>query len=383
MSFENSSSEDRTRAAVSLDAVRSNYSVLRKTFLGKKIMSVLKADAYGHGISGLAAVCNELTDQFAVASVEEAARLRAAGADKPVLLFGPVPDGRIAEAAALGLTFSVGSRDYAEKLRKVLEEKGLRADCQIKLDTGFNRTGFRWRCGEDNGQSFEAISRLFSLSCLTVTGIYTHLPVPESDVPEDVAFTEGQLRAFRDAVDRLLAAGLDPGLRHVFSTGGALAQKGELFDMVRVGMPVYGQCDSLAHYHSLGLRQALRWTANLAGITELAAGESVGYGRTFTASHPTRLGVVSVGYADGYRRNYQGLEVLCGGRRVPTVGRVCMDFLMVDLTDVPEARVGDEVVLLGSQGSEEITAIEIAAARDSTCGEVTAAISGRVPRYYL
>lgn len=383
MSLKNTFAEDRTRAVVSLDAIRSNYSVLRRTFPGQQIMSVLKADAYGHGISGIAPLCNELTDQFAVASVEEALRLRASGADKPVLLFGPVPDGRIAEAAELGLTFSIGSLGYAEKLENVLSEKGLHADCHIKLDTGFNRTGFRCRSGDPETEKvLGEILRLFSLPHLTVKGIYTHLPVPESCDPDDVRFTAGQLRSFREAIGSILAAGFDPGIRHALSTGGALARREDVFDMIRVGMPVYGQCDSPAHYRELCLRQALRWSANLVGITEIGAGESVGYGRTFTAPRSMRLGVVSAGYADGYRRGYQGLDVLCGGKRVPIVGRICMDFMMIDLTDVPEPQVGMEVVLLGTQAAEEITAIEIAAARDSTCGEVTAAISSRVPRYY-
>lgn len=374
---------ERTAAVISLEAIQNNYAAIRKAFPGQKILSVLKADAYGHGISGIAALCSAYTDQFAVATVEEGARLRAAGADKPTLLFGPVPEGKIAEAARLGLTFSLGSLSYAQKVQEILSREGLKADCHLKIDTGFNRTGFPYRQGEDRAEAvLQELLQVYSLSCLQVKGTYTHLPDPESDDPEEVAFTDLQLSSFREVIAKIRAAGFDPGICHALSTGGALKRKEDKFDMIRVGMLVYGQCDSLEHAKELGIRQALRWSSRVAAIREIAPGETVGYGRTFRAQRPTRLGVVSVGYADGYRRNYQGLEVLCGGKRVPILGRICMDFLMIDLTDLPDPKEGMEVVLLGSQGDEEITAMEIAAARESTCGEVTAAINERVPRYY-
>ena len=415
MELKDSCSNDRIRAVVDRNAIRHNYKVIRELFPRQKIMSVLKADAYGHGITGIAAVCEEYTDQFAVATVEEGRRLREAGAKKPVLLLGPVPEGRIAEAAELGLTFSVGSLAYAMKIRSVLAAAGKSAACQLKVDTGFNRTGFRYRDpgkslpGNNGGScrsgvctapfspsesemAFQQMQMVFRFRELQVTGIYTHLPVPESDFPDDAEFTEFQLACFREAVRRLRLVGCEPGLVHAFSTGGAMTARSrgseELFDMIRVGMMIYGQMDASTPGGDIGLIPALKWSANLISTEEIAEGETVGYGRMFTAEKPVLLGVVSAGYADGYRRNYQGLHVLCAGHRVPVIGRVCMDFLMIDLTDVPEAEPGMEVVLLGSQEDEngtvsEISASRVAAKTDSTCGEVTAAISGRVPRYYV
>ena len=303
-----------------------------------------------------------------------------------VLILGPVPFGKIEAAAGLDLTFSVGSLEYALLLKTVLSEKGLTAGCNIKIDTGFNRTGFRFRAPagdlSESMISLQKILQVFGMPELTVTGTYTHLPVPESDFPEDREFTAHQIESFKLVTEKIREAGYDPGIRHVYSTGGALSAQGCLFDMVRVGMMVYGQCDTLEHYHELGLTQAMRWSANLSGITKIREGETVGYGRAFTAMRPTTLGVVSCGYADGYRRNYAGLSVICGGKKVPVVGRICMDFMMIDITDVEDAYVGMEVVLLGKDGDEEITAIDVAGLRESTCGEVTAAISPRVVRYY-
>lgn len=380
-------SYDRTRAVIDINAVRHNYEVIRKTFPDVKIMSVLKADAYGHGISGIAAECEKYTDAFAVAAVEEGERIRKAGAVKPVLILGPVPAGKIRKAAELDLTFSVGSLEYALLIKTVLSENGLAAACHIKADTGFNRTGFRFRapCTDmsESMLSLQKILQICKMPELKVTGTYTHLPVPESGFYGDVEFTERQLYSFRLLTEKIREAGFDPGISHAYSTGGALSAKGALFDMVRVGMMIYGQCDTIEHYHDLGLEQAVRWSAALVGITEINEGETVGYGRTFTAMRPTVLGVVSCGYADGYRRCYAGLTVLCGGKRVPIAGRICMDFLMIDITDVEDAYIGMEVVLLGKEGDEEITAIDIARERDSTCGEVTAAISPRVEKIYI
>lgn len=384
--MEKTFTDDRTRAVIDLNAVRHNYEVIRKTFPDTKIMSVLKADAYGHGISGIAGTCEEYTDAFAVATVEEGERIRKAGAVKPVLVLGPVPEGKIRKAAELDLTFSVGSLEYALLLKTVLSENGLTASCHIKADTGFNRTGFRFRAPyadmSESMLSLQKILQVMRMPELKVTGTYTHLPVPESDFYEDAAFTERQIYSFRLLTEKIREEGFDPGICHVYSTGGALSAKGPLFDMVRVGMMVYGQCDTKEHYRDLGLRQAIRWSAGLVGITEINEGETVGYGRTFTALCPTTLGVVSCGYADGYRRCYAGLSVLCGGKKVPIAGRICMDFMMIDITDVEDAYIGMEVVLLGKEGDEEITAIDIAGERDSTCGEVTAAISSRVERMY-
>lgn len=399
---------DRTAAFVSLGAIKNNYEAVRRRFPGQKVMSILKADAYGHGISGITPVCEKYTDMYAVATVEEGERIRKAGGTKPVLLLGPCPEGRIREAAELHLTFSVGSIFYAMKLETVLGGYGLQADCHLKIDTGFHRTGFVFsETGDEDGvrradsfsptesdMSLEQIFMIYRMRHLKVKGIYTHLPVPESDFPEDMDFTRLQICRFREAEGRIKKAGFDPGITHVFSTGGALfwSSRGREnlvadFDMIRVGMLIYGQCDTLENYRKLGLKQAMRWVSSVVAVKEIDPGETVGYGRMFTAPCPTLVGTVSCGYADGYRRNYQGLSVLCGGKRVPVIGRICMDFLMIDLNSLPEAGPGMEVVLLGFQEGDgetaEITAIEIAEQRESTCGEVTAAVNWRVPRYYI
>ena len=373
---------ERTCAVINLDAIRHNYGAIRRTFHGVGIMTVMKADAYGHGIAGILPACDPHTDWYAVAAMEEGREIRAWGSTKPVLLFGPVPAGQMEEAARLGLTFTVGSLAYGELLASKLKPHGLQAQIHWKIDTGLNRTGFRWR-DDRAGEVLEELKQVMAMGCFDVTGTYTHLACPEPDEPEDVWFTEEQIRLFRAATTAMEQEGLPVGLRHACSTGGALKHPDYRLDMVRLGMMVYGQCDTVAHAEAHGLIPALCWKAYVTQIEPLKQGEWVSYGRTFRAERDLVLGVVSCGYADGYRRSYQSWgKVLAGGKVVRTFGRVCMDYLLVDLTDVEAPQVGMEVVLLGRQGTEEISVIELAEAMGSTCGEITAAIGKRVVRHY-
>lgn len=372
----------RVKAEISLSDIRHNYAALRRHYgEGVKILSVLKADAYGHGVSGIAKTCDELTDYFAVATVEEAERIRTAGGVKPILLFGPAPEGRIADAARIGITFAIPSLEYARTVQQILKAEGLTACAHLKIDTGMNRVGIRWRDGLE-AEVMAALEEIYAMDTLQITGIYTHLPVPDNYNDDDDAFTAEQIRLFRAACDALTAKGYDVGLRHCSSTGGSIAHPDYIFDMVRIGMMVYGQCDTLEHTARIGLRESLRWVTSVIQVETLKKGEYVSYGRTFRADKDMVIGTLSCGYADGYRRCYNKNEVLAGGKRVRILGRICMDFMIIDLTDVEDPHVGMEVVLLGSQGEEHVSAIEIAAKNESTCGEVTAAINQRVPRIY-
>ena len=373
----------RTYAHIDLNAIRHNYSVIRAQFPEQKVMSVLKADAYGHGVQGILPACDENTDYYAVATFDEFKAIRQWGSAKPVLLFGLLPLGLAAEAARLGMTFSVGNVEYARKLRAVLAEAGLTADCHVKIDTGMNRTGIRWRAGQEDSAR-EALLEIFQMKELNITGTFTHMGCSDSEEEADMAFTKLQFDRFCQACDAITQLGFDTGIRHCSATGGSLLHPDYRMDMVRTGMMVYGQCDTLEHYKEFGLQQAICWKSHIVDISDLPEGEAVSYGRTFVADKPMRLGVVSCGYADGFRRCYQNWGwVLVGGKRVRILGRICMDFMLVDLTDLPEAAVGAEVVLLGKQGQDEITPIEIAATVTSTCGEVTAAITARVRKYYV
>lgn len=374
---------DRTCVQVNLDAIAHNYGVIRREFADQQIMTVLKGNAYGHGITGILPACEAHTDAYAVATAEEGMEIRRWGSRKPILVFGPVPSVLIAEAAAFELTFTVGSLFYAELLQAQLQAAGLTATCHLKIDTGLNRTGLHWR-EESKDALLTDIEKIHALSCLQITGTYTHCACPESTDPEDIRFTQLQFDRFQQACNAIQAKGLPTGLRHCCATGGALAHPEFRMDMVRLGMMVYGQCDTLAHQQQLGLQEAMCWKSRIIQIDTVASGESISYGRTFKTQKETVVGVVACGYADGYRRSYQGFgTALCDGKHCDTLGRICMDYLLIDLTQVQNPQMGMEVVLLGSQGGQHISAIEISEAVGSVCGEVTGAISARVPRYYI
>ena len=372
--------DKRTWAEIDLGAVRANYAALRR-FLGcVKIMSVVKADAYGHGIRELVPTMDLLTDWYAVATVEEGLAIREAGSKRPILLLGNVPEGRMAEAARAGLTFTVGSLEYAKLLSEEVPDG---AAFHLEIDTGMNRNGISWR-SERGEEALTEIEEILALPGLTMTGAYTHFAAADSELPEDRAFTDLQFARFTEAVRAIRDKGYDVPICHCSATGGIFLHPDKRMDMVRTGMMIYGQCDTHAHAEMLGLRQALTWKSVLTEIRLVKADESVSYGRTWTAEQDSRIGIISCGYADGYLRNYQGrTSVLIRGRKCPVIGRICMDYMMADLTGLPEAARGDEVVLLGRQGGEEIHITGFIEAVDSVCGAVTSALSPRVLRVYI
>lgn len=370
---------ERTYARVNLAAIRHNGQRANALLPGKKILSVLKADAYGHGISGTVPAYESFTDWYAVATVEEGLAIRAQS-EKPVLLFGPVPEEKMPLAAENKLTFTVGSAAYAQKLSKAMETADLTADCHLKIDTGLNRSGIRWREDRD---SLSEISEVWGLPRLRYTGTYTHFACGEGQEPWELEFTAMQFGRFEAALAAMEAEGMEPGLRHCCSTGAGLVHPEYRLDMVRMGMLPLGMSYSDESVRDCGLIPAMTWVSFVAQIERVQPGEAVSYGCTFHAEKPMVIGMVTCGYADGYHRYYSNKSsVLIAGREVRVLGRVAMDYMLIDLTDIPAPEVGMEVILLGSDGENRISAQKLSAFGESVSGEVTCTISPRVPRIY-
>jgi alanine racemase len=370
----------RTCAEVDLDAIRRNGRIIRAAFPQKRILCVLKADAYGHGISGVLPAMEDFADEYAVATVDEALRVRAKS-EKPVLLFGPVPEGRMAEAARAGLSFTVGSVRYAARLGEILAREGLEATCQLKLDTGLCRYGVP--VPDSRAELLSALSEIYAHKNLRFRGTFTHFACGEGTEPWEKEFTALQFSRFERALEAMREAGFPTGICHCTSTGGSLVHPEYRMDMVRLGMMPLGMSYSDDSVRALGLTPALRWVSWIAETKHLKAGDAVSYGCTFRAERPMRIALVSCGYADGYRRSYSGkASVLVGGRRTAVLGRIAMDYLMIDVTELPEAEVGTEVALLGWEGEQPVSAQTLSEWGESVSGEVTAAISARVPRIY-
>lgn len=370
----------RTYADIDLSAIRHNGAAARKLFPQQMILSVLKADAYGHGISGVLPAYETFTDWYAVATTEEAMKIRV-GSSKPVLLFGPVPEEKMALCAEKNLTFTVGSVAYAQRLSATLAEKGMTADCHIKIDTGLNRSGVRWR---DRETAMAEIRAIHAMENLRIAGTYTHLACGEGQLDWEIDHTKKQMDRFYEACEAIVAEGLPLGIRHCCSTGGALVNPQHRLDMVRLGMLPMGLSYTDESVADCGLIPAMKWVSFVAQIEQVREGEPISYGCTYYARRPMKIGIVTCGYADGYRRVYSNKShVLVGGKKMPVVGRVAMDYLMIDLTDVDDPQVGMEVILLGSDGINQVTALELSQYGESVSGEVTCVISDRVPRIYI
>ncbi len=369
----------RTYAQIDLGSIVHNGKITNDTFKNKKIMSVLKADAYGHGIEGVVPAYETFTDWYAVATVEEGLQIRKIS-DKPILIFGPLPEGQIEAASKNGLTLTVGSVAYAETVSAKLVAAGLKCECHLKIDTGLNRSGIRWRSDND---AMEKIKYIYSLKNLDFTGIYTHFACGEGQLDWEKDFTKLQFNRFMQVCDKLTENQFNIGLRHCCSTGGSLVHPEYQLDMVRLGMMPLGMSYSDESVEELGLHNVIKWVSFIAQISDIECGEAVSYGCTFHAQKDMRIAMVTCGYADGYRRVYSNnSHVLTSKKRVPVIGRVAMDYLLIDVTDIPNAQIGDEVILLGTDGENTISAQELSVFGESVSGEVTCVISKRVPRIY-
>lgn len=375
----------RTYAEIDLNRLQHNLKQVR-AFVGEacRIMFVVKADAYGHGTPMCAKYSEPFVDWYAAATIEEALSIRRMGVKKPILLFGILQDQDIIPAANAHITASVGSIPYAERLATVLDQHRLTMDCHIEFNTGMNRTGIftRETCIP---QAAEAACRIYAIPALHVTGCYMHFSCGDSHDPSDAAFTERQHSAFLQVLQALDQKGCAPGLRHCVSTGPLLLHPDWKMDMVRVGMLGYGYSISPETAAQLDLHPIMRWCAKIADITELDANESVSYARLYQTRSKERIAVICVGYADGYNRSFTNCApMIIRGKTVAECGKICMDFAMANVTDIPDAAAGDDVLLLGEDGQHIIRADTLSALMEyGVNGWTTCQITARVPRIYV
>ncbi len=361
---------------VDLAAIRHNYHVLRDRVPAPvRVMPVIKADAYGHGMLQVAQTLqSEGVEYFAVALVEEGIALRQAGITARILVLGATMKNAVSEAVAHDLTQTVFSEEMLGWIDQEAQRQQKTARIHIKLDTGMNRIGLRT---PEEAKSLSAA--LSQAKHVVAAGIYTHFAVADEPGADGSlnAYSRQQLERFRE-----LRACFDESIpAHVANSAMSLLAPEAYFSMIREGISLYGYPPVKT---DLAFVPALRWCSEVVHIKTVRAGETIGYGRTFTADRDMRVATVAVGYGDGYHRTISNKgEMLIRGRRVPIVGRICMDQTMVDVSGIPEAAVGDEAVLIGCQQTETITAEEVAAWADTISYEVLLGITARVPRLYL
>ncbi len=365
----------QTHARIHLGHIRANLEAIRQAIGPSKLLLSVKANAYGHGalpVSRLAEACG--VDWLGVATVPEGIQVRTAGISLPILKLSPTFPEEMGAAVAASLTLAVSDRDGVQALQAVCAARDLLGRVHLKLETGMGRTGVPV-------PEAPALARFIERECphLHLEGLFTHLPV--SDVPDD-AFTEAQVRDFLAAVGQVEAAlGRRPELVHCANSGGVLGHPDSWLDLVRVGIMAYGCYPDEQTPRTVPLLPGLSFVSRVAFLKRVEQGTTIGYGRSWTATEATWIATICCGYADGFNRLFSNRgQVLIAGRSYPVVGRVCMDQTMVDLGPETAVKVGDEVVLIGRSGDQEITAAEWAKVLGTIPYEVTCQIGPRVER---
>ncbi len=365
----------RSWTEINLSALRKNYTIYQSLQpAGRKIMAVVKADAYGHGDVETAKALSELgcTD-FAVSNSEEALKLRHAGIKGQILILGYTP---VDQAQALfenEITQALVSEEYAEALAK----SGFAVKAQFALDTGMRRIGLN----ADDPENCERAIRKYA-ALLTLTGVFTHLCVADTETPEAIDFTKKQIQLYEAVVKRI--GDLQLPYCHCMNSAGGLWHDSEFSCFSRLGIVLYGLKPDFANTLPEGIEPVLEWKSVVSMVKEISKGDTVGYGRAYRANQTMRIATVTTGYADGYHRLLSNRGyVLIHGKKAPIVGRVCMDQFMVDVSEIENVSLGTEVVLIGRSGSEVLTADDMAQMVGTIGYEIVCDISKRVKRYFI
>lgn len=366
---------DNTYVQIDLDAIRDNLRNVRvKT--GTLVCAVVKADAYGHGAVQVARHVQDDCAFFGVSSVAEALELRQAGLVKPILILGHTPVEGFPQAVALDIRIAIFRMEDAEALSREAVRQRKTAHIHLAVDTGMSRIGF-----EATAESARLCRQIADLPGLHVEGLFSHYATADC---ADLSRAERQTRRFDEFYEQLRAQGVEIPIRHMNNSAG-LMNFSTRYEMVRSGIVTYGLYPSdEVNPGLLPLKPALSWYSRISHIKLLPPGREISYGGTFVTTQPTRVATVTVGYADGYYRSLSGkFYVLIRGKRAPILGRVCMDQMMVDVTEIPDAALSDRVTLVGADGDETITVEQIAAQAGSFNYEFICSIGRRVPREYI
>jgi len=361
-----------------LPALKHNYLTIRNHLSAPaRLMAVVKADAYGHGAVECARALESIdADWFGVALVEEGIELRRAGITRPIFCLSGFWRGQADDVIAGDLTVAVYRLDQAEELNARAGESGRKVNFHLKVDTGMGRLGIQL----DNLAEFAR--SLGQFDNIKLDGVMTHFAAADSGTPD---YTERQIARYGEAVEILRDLGLDPSWRHLANSAGVHAYPQSHGDLARVGAAMYGLTrDVLSpNLAPFDLRPVMSLRSRIVMLKTVPAGTPLGYGLTFTTARESRVATLPIGYADGLRRSHSNNgRVLTRGRYAPIVGRVSMDLTIIDVTDVPGAELGDEVILIGQQNGLRISAEDLAEQIGTISYEIVTGISARVPRVY-
>jgi alanine racemase len=361
-----------TWVEVDLSAIENNVRYFVK-HSSANVMAVVKANGYGHGaVQSAKAALKAGASWLAVARASEAYELRNAGLECPILLLGQPPTEQLPDLISAGVSLAVWHEDQVKTIAKVKSHRVEQVCLHLKVDTGMSRLGVQ-------PEEVPAIARILEdMPRISFEGIFTHFACADE---LDSSTTDAQDLRFRRVLNELEQIDLCPPLVHAANSAAALHRTESHFDMLRVGISIYGLHPSSEVMLPTDFHAALSWKTQLSQIKVLPPGRGLSYGHTYVTSRSERIGTLPVGYADGFRRT-EGNKVLIGGHLLPIVGRVCMDHCMVQLDPAPDAQVGDEVVIIGQQGEQHLSAEDVAEQWGTINYEVTCGIGARVPRIY-
>lgn len=368
------------RAWIELDraALRHNVDVLRALLPnGCELMPAVKANAYGHGAVLISKELNRLgVNAFCVATVQEGIELRQNGIAGTILVLGYTDPGDFSLLSRYHLTQTVLDFSYA----KALDRYGEKIPVHVKIDTGMHRLGER-------SEKIEEILKIFQCKALKIEGIFTHLCVADEASPASIEFTHAQAKAFYDVIDELRGRGFTCPKKHIVSSDGLLYYPELAENYARVGIALYGMLSTRADTErcNISLEPVLSIKARIALVKDLFQGEAASYGLQFVAPKNTTIAVVAIGYGDGIPRSLScGVgRVLIGGIKAPVVGRICMDQMLVDISNIPYVKAGDIAVIIGQSGNEKITACDLAEQTGTIANEILSRLGGRLERQII
>lgn len=367
----------RVIAKIDLNAILHNFNAIKnKINKDTKVLTVLKADGYGHGAVPIAQLLKDKTDYFGVSIIEEALELRNAGIDTPILIIGYTSPERFEELLLNDIDQTIFHLDVAENLSYIATVIGKTAKIHIEIDTGMNRTGFP-ACSE----SLDIVEKIAKLPNIQIEGIFTHFA--NADMCDKTSEKQ-QKSIFQDFIKCVENKGISIPIKHCCNSA-ATIDEDDYFDMVRVGLLLYGLYPSEeVHKKNLYLIPAMELKTHVIFVKTVEAGQGVSYGHTYFTEKKTTIATLPIGYADGYPRALSSKgRVLIKGKYAPIIGRVCMGLMMVDVTDIDCVVLGDEVTLIGSQGGNAVTVEELGALSESFNYEIICGISRRVPRVFF
>lgn len=373
----------RTWANISLDNLNHNYQTLRaRVPSGCRFLGVVKADAYGHGAVPVSRYLRELgADFLAVSNIEEAAQLRYGGIRGPILILGYTPVKFAEELSKMGLRQEVHSLEYACSLNERLKGLKRKLHIHIKLDTGMSRLGF---FAYDHEQTVDELKEVAQMENLLIEGVFTHFPVADSIDGADTNFTHTQFERFTAMLSALEGVGIRPEIRHCCNSGASILYPEFAMDMIRPGIATYGILPSGDLRGMIDLKPVMSLRSTIFQIRDFEPNITVSYGRTYTTRDPEKIAVVGIGYADGLSRSFSNnISFLLHGKRVPQVGRICMDMCMIDISKVPEAKVGDAVTVFGEDGNDVIEVDSLSGRLNTIPYEILCGINKRIPRIFM